>query len=102
MSGFQVQALVEPEGQAAMKDDSIMPLTGPGFDDTVIPSFVRPWPTTDTPQEARLLLGSIDRRIEWLAERGLRAHPNVLARREEVAAIVARFEEEEKPFRREP
>lgn len=85
-----------------MKDDSIASLTGPGFDDVEIPSFVRPWPTTDTPQEARLLLGNIDNRIEWLAERGLRAHPNVLARREEVAAIVARFSEEEKPLRREP
>lgn len=79
-----------------MKDDSINSLTGPGFDDVVIPSFVRPWPTTDTPQRARLLLGNIDNRIAWLAERGLRAHPNILARREEVAAIVAKFYEAEK------
>ena len=59
-----------------------------GMDDVEIPSFVRPWPTTDTPQGARLLLGNIDRRIEWLAERGLRPHPNVIERRAEVAAIV--------------
>jgi hypothetical protein len=79
-----------------MTDDNIPSLTGLGFGDAVIPSFVRPWPTTDTPQGARLLLGNIDNRIAWLAERGLRAHPNVLARREEVAAIVAKFDEAEK------
>lgn len=71
-------------------------LIGPEFDDTPIPSFLRPRPTTDTPEGVRLVLETIDNRIEWLAQRGLWAHPDVLARREEVAAIVARFHEEEK------
>lgn len=59
-----------------------------GMDDVEIPSILRRWPTTDTPREAVILLANIDNRIAWLAERGLRAHPNVLERRAEVAAIV--------------
>lgn len=67
---------------------SVRGMCWPGMDDVEIPPFVRPWPTTDTPQGARLLLGNIDNRIAWLAERGLRPHPNVIERRAEVAAIV--------------
>lgn len=59
-----------------------------GMDDVEIPSFQRPRPTPQTPESARHVLRDIDNRIAWLAERGLRPHPNVIERRAEVAAIV--------------
>lgn len=84
-----------------MTDDNIKPILGPGFDDVVIPSFVRLPPADDTLEGAKYWLAAIDRRIAWLAERGLRPHPDVVARRAERAALVARFEEEQS-LRREP
>lgn len=76
--------------------DDITPMLGADFDDVVIPSFLRLPPSDDTLEGAKYWLAAIDRRIAWLAERGLRPHPNVLAVRAERAALVARFEEEEK------
>ena len=38
------------------------------------------------------LLASLDRRMAWLAERGLRPHPNVLERRAELLGKIAQFE----------
>lgn len=84
-----------------MKDDNITSLTGPGFDDDPPPSFLRLPPSDDTLEGAKYWLAAIDRRIAWLAGRGLRPHPNVVARRAERAALVARFEEEQS-LRREP
>ena len=49
--------------------------------DAEIPRIARPWPTDDTFNGARLLLGNIDNRIAWLAGRGLRPHPTVLQNR---------------------
>lgn len=67
----------------------IQSLTGAAnFDSNSPPPFPRRWPTTDTPREAVILLANIDNRIAWLAESGLRPHPNVIERRAEVAAIV--------------
>ena len=61
-------------------------------DDVPIPSIARPYPTDDTLKGARLVLGNIDRRIAWLAERGLRPHPNVQERRTEVLEKIVQFE----------
>ncbi len=60
--------------------------------DVQIPRIARPWPTDDTFNGARLLLGNIDNRIAWLAERGLRPHPIVLQNRAELLEKIARLE----------
>lgn len=39
----------------------------------------------DTPESAQRMLEGIDARIAWLAARGLRPHPTVIARRAEYA-----------------
>lgn len=46
----------------------------------------------DTFNGARLLLGNIDNRIAWLAERGLRPHPTVLESRAALLEKIARLE----------
>ena len=59
--------------------------------DVQIPRIARPWPTDDTFNGARLLLGNIDNRIAWLAERGSRSHPTVLQRRAELLEKISRL-----------
>lgn len=59
------------------------------FDDTSPPSFVRQLPEDGTLEGARFWLGSIDRRISRLAERGLRPHPRVLESRAELLEKIA-------------
>lgn len=71
----------------------IQSLTGAAdFDSSPIPSFVRRLPEDDTLEGARLWLASIDNRIAWLAQRGLRPHPNVLEHRAELLEKIAQFE----------
>ena len=62
------------------------------FDSKPPPSFVRRLPEDDTLEGARFWLASTDRRIAWLAQRGLRPHPNVIERRAELLEKIARFE----------
>ena len=68
--------------------------------DEIVPFWLMP---ELSPEEvAKRTVEIIDRRVAWLAERGLRAHPQVLANRlhciEFLNGEVARFEEER--FRR--
>lgn len=81
------------QGRQTMDDaKQVRGLTGGWNADVEIPRIVRPWPTNDTFNGARLLLGNIDNRIAWLAERELRAHPTVLQRRAELLEQIARLE----------
>jgi hypothetical protein len=69
--------------------------------DYEIPPFLR-MPMLSPEDDARRIIQVIDKRIAWLAERGLRAHPQVLANREHCVAFLdgkaVRFESER--FRR--
>ena len=69
--------------------------------DYEIPPFLRML-TLSPEDDARRTIQVIDKRIAWLAERGLRAHPQVLANREHcvdfLSGNAARFESER--FRR--
>ena len=62
------------------------------FDSKPPPSFVRRLPEDDTLEGARFWLASLDRRMAWLAERGLRPHPNVLEHRAELLGKIAQFD----------
>lgn len=71
-----------------------------GSDDSIdndIPPFLR-MPVLSPEEDAKRTVEIIDRRVAWLAERGLRAHPVVLANREHcidfLSGNVARFENE--------
>jgi hypothetical protein len=66
-----------------------------------IPPFLR-MPTLSAEDDARRTIQVIDKRIAWLSERGLRAHPQVLENREHCVDFLngkaVRFETER--FRR--
>jgi hypothetical protein len=66
-----------------------------------IPPFLR-MPALSHEDDARRTIKVIDKRIAWLDERGLRAHPQVLANREHCVDFLngkaVRFESER--FRR--
>jgi len=56
--------------------------------DFEIPPFLRK-PPKGSRERNEMLLGCINHRIEWLASRGLRPHPNVLARRTELMELLS-------------
>lgn len=63
---------------------SSWPELEPGFE---IPPFQRK-PTYDSAD----YLNAIEQRISWLANRGLRPHPNVLQRRDELIALLIKLQ----------
>ena len=71
------------------------------FIDNDIPPFLR-MPVLSPEEDAKRTIEAIDKRIAWLGERGLRAHPQVLANREHCVDFLSgkavRFESER--FRR--
>ena len=71
----------------------IRSLTDGLTDDVEIPSFLPARILKPESHEGlRQRLEVVDRRIAWLAERGLRPHPNVLERRSELLEKIARYE----------
>lgn len=62
-------------------------------DEVEIPSFLPArFLKPESHEGLRQRLAVVDRRMAWLAERGLRPHPNVLERRAELLGKIAQFE----------
>lgn len=77
-----------------MNDDKpVRSLTEWLTDEVEIPSFLPArFLKPESHEGLRQRLGVVDRRMAWLAERGLRPHPNVLERRAELLGKIAQFE----------
>lgn len=62
-------------------------------DEVEIPSFLPArFLKPESHEGLRQMLEVVDRRVAWLAERGLRPHPDVLERRAELRGKIAQFE----------
>lgn len=76
-------------------DDSTEPTSNPiqGTEEWESPGFEFPPFLRKPPPGSRarneMSIGCINHRIEWLAARGLRPHPNVLERRAELIVLLA-------------
>lgn len=77
-----------------MNDDKpVRSLTEWFTDEAEIPSFLPArFLKPDSHEGLRQRLEVIDRRMAWLAERGLRPHPNVLEHRADLLRQIAPFE----------
>lgn len=77
-----------------MNDDKpVHALTEWLTDEAEIPSFLPArFLNPESHEGLRQRLDVVDRRMAWLAERGLRPHPNVLERRAELLGKIAQFE----------
>lgn len=62
------------------------------FGDNPPRPFLRKSTSADTLESTKFRLASLDRRIAWLAERGLRPHPTVLKHRADLLGKIAQFE----------
>ena len=54
-----------------------------------IPPYLR-YPPSDSKEWYEMSFHAIEHRISWLASRGLRPHPNVLKRRDELIALLGK------------
>lgn len=71
----------------------IRSLTDDLTDDIEIPSFLPArFLKPESHEGLRQRLDVVDRRMAWLAERGLRPHPDVLEHRAELLGKIAQFE----------
>lgn len=60
----------------------------PGFE---MPPYLR-YPPSDSKEWHEMSFHAIEHRISWLANRGLRPHPNVLKRRDELIALLIKLQ----------